>query len=161
MNIKIKQLSKNDDKLVYDALKAQFQKLYEFMRSKGLVMQLADDGAQIWMNSIHTTLGKLSNIFLAYNGDTVIGFVAGIIRISPAYLGNVKIGYLSHLFIHKEYRRTGLGEKLSLQIEQWFKDKNVDIIEVEVIMNNTNSNNFFQKLGYKEDIIKLTKNAKV
>lgn len=161
MKIEIRPLSKADDKAIYDTLKIHFRELYDFMGSKGLVMPLADNGPQIWMNAIRSTLGKLSNIFIAYDGHAVIGFVTGIIRLSPAYLGNKKIGYLSHLFIHPDYRRTGTGEKLSQRLDQWFEEKNVDIVEVEVIVHNTHSIDFFKKVGYKEDILKLTKNAKI
>ncbi|QCX38812.1 GNAT family N-acetyltransferase [Aureibaculum algae] len=161
MQIEIKQLFKNDADHVFDTIKNQFTKLYGYMETKGLVMPLVENGSELWMNSIKSTLGKLSNIYIAYDNEIIIGFVTGIIRLSPAYLGNKKIGYLSHLFINSAYRRTGTGEKLAQEIEAWFKEKNVDLIDVEVIVDNGNSINFFKKMGYKEDIIKLTKHAKV
>ena len=161
MEIEIKQLFKEDAEEVFNTVKEQFKQLYGFMETKGLVMPLVEDGAQLWINSIKSTLGKLSNIYLAYDNNKIVGFAAGIIRLSPAYLGNKKIGYLSHLFILPDYRRTGAGESLSQQLDNWFKEKNVDLVEVEVIVDNTNSINFFNKMGYKEDIIKLTKHAKV
>ncbi len=161
MEIKIKQLSKEDADEVFNTVKEQFKQLYGFMETKGLVMPLVEDGAQLWINSIKSTLGKLSNIYLAYDNKKIVGFVTGIIRLSPNYIGNKKIGYLSHLFILPDYRRTGAGENLSQQLDNWFKEKNVDLVEVEVIVDNTNSIKFFNKMGYKEDIIKLTKHAKV
>ncbi|RPD91717.1 GNAT family N-acetyltransferase [Aureibaculum marinum] len=159
--MEIKPLTKHDSEVVFDTIKDQFKQLYDFMETKGLVMPLVENGPQIWMNSIKSTLGKLSNIYVAYDNKKIIGFVTGIIRLSPAYLGNKKIGYLSHLFIESEYRRSGAGEKLSKELDLWFKEKNVDLIEVEVIVDNLNSINFFTKMQFEKDIIKLTKHAKI
>ena len=161
MEIKIKQLSKEDTEEVFNTVKEQFKQLYGFMETKGLVMSLVEGGAQLWINSIKSTLGKLSNIYLAYDNNKIVGFAAGIIRLSPAYLGNKKIGYYSHLFILPDYRRTGTGDSLSKAVEAWFIEKKVDIIELEIIVDNNNSFKFFDKLGYRKDIIKLTKHAKV
>ena len=161
MKIKIIQLQKELGTGTYKAIESLFKELYDYMATKNLILNLVEGGESLWMKSIQSTLGKLSMIYAAYDGDKIIGFVTGIIRLSPAYLGNKKVGYLSHLYIQPKYRRSDLGKQLTQNIEVWFKEKNVDLIEVEILTHNTNSIDFFTKQGYQDDILKKTKHAKI
>lgn len=157
MELKIRPLSAHDSEEVYTKVGQMFVNLYAIMGSKGLTYSLAENGEEIWLKSIKSTLGKLNQVYLALDGDKVIGFMSANIRLNPAYLGGDKVGYASLLFIEKEYRKSEIGQVLFQKTEEWFKEKNVARIELEALVGNEPGLNICRKLGYKDDIIRMYK----
>lgn len=157
MKIEIKPLSKNEPDYVYRRLEEMFVDLYNIMGGKGLTFSLAENGEKIWLNSIKSSLGKLNMVFVAYDEDKVVGFITGNIRLSPAFEGGRKIGYGSNLYIDEAYRKHKVGHLLFAALEEWFKEKEVDVIEVVALNENKPGLNLCLKLGYKIDLIRLYK----
>lgn len=158
MEIQTRALSGNEPDHVYQRVGEMFVDLYAIMYSKGLTYNLAKDGETIWLNSIKSTLGKINQVYLALDGDKIVGFMSANIRLNPAYLGGDKIGYASLLYIDSKYRKGRIGQILFSKTEEWFKEKQVDRIELEALAGNEPGLNICRKLGYKDDIIRMYKN---
>lgn len=158
MEIEIKPLSPDDPDRVYKRVGEMFVDLYDIMVKKGLTYYLAENGEKIWLNSIKPSLGKLNIVFLAYDGDKIVGFISGNIKLSPAFLGSEKIGYVSLLYTDSKYRKSKIGQLLFSELENWFWEKEVRRIELEALSGNEAGLNICLKLGYKVDIIRMYKN---
>jgi len=50
-----------------------------------------------------------------------------------------------------------MGEKLFQELIKWFKSKGIKWIKVGVYANNFNSIKFWEKMGFKEYVIWMTK----
>ena len=155
-DLKIIQIKEPTNKFL-PQVELQFANLYIFMKDKGLKLPLIENGEKKWINSIKKTISKFSALIIAVDGEKVAGFVFGVIKFTPDYLGNQKVGFLTHQYTEAEYRRKGLGKKLLLALENWFKEKNVVSIEVQSSFSNEDSRKFFEKNAYKNELVQLRK----
>lgn len=91
-----------------------------------------------------------SLILVALDGKKTVGYSYSlIIRKSP--LGKRKKSGLVHdLFITKEYRRHGIGEKMYYEILKWFHAAGIDRVELQVIVKNKAACSFWKKHGYMD-----------
>ena len=121
MNIEIRQIDQFEQEATLQRIEEMFIDMYRFMSERGLSLTLQKGGQKIWLKSMMPMLGKTNAIFVALVDDQPVGFTAGNIRISPAFLGNRKMGHLSHLFVDENYRKYRLGMKLSKKLKQTLK----------------------------------------
>ncbi|NWK67763.1 GNAT family N-acetyltransferase [Bacillus paramycoides] len=81
--------------------------------------------------------------------DNILGFC---IAYSKKISGKIEV-----LFVDEKYRRNGLGLKLMNSAVEWFKEQQIDEIELTVVYGNE-AVSFYQKLGfYPRSIIMTTK----
>ncbi len=86
-----------------------FQAMYDYMEKHGLIIGLAKEGASKWGKGAKKGLGRFGVIYIASKGDEIIGFSHGSIRLTPDYLGNKKVGVITHIFVEGENRSKGVG----------------------------------------------------
>jgi len=90
--------------------------------------------------------------FLAIENDKAIGLIMGIITKyeDHDYLDYKcpKKGEITELIISQHARSKGIGSKLMDKMENYFKIKNCEWIQVDVFAYNTNAINFYNKHGY-------------
>ena len=97
-------------------------------------------------------------IFVAAEDDKIIGMVLGKRYNTISISKYKKKGYISNLYVDKEYRKKGIGGKLILHTLKWLKKQGVPHITVEVHIKNSAAQNLYRKLGFNDYTIKLTKN---
>lgn len=162
MEIKIRPLSSTEENETYDEVAFLFSEMYQYMNKVGLNQKLISNGEFLWINTIKKFIGKLNMVITATHEDKMVGFAAGNIRLSPNYLGNEKIGYISHVFVNDNYKRQSIGNKLLAELEICFIDRSVNRIELEVLTENKSAYKFWEKMGYKLDNLRMIKeNEKV
>lgn len=154
--LKIIQIKETDIDFLSQVQK-QFAAMYVHMKDKGLKLQLADEGEKKWIISIKKTLGRFSALFVVLDDKKVAGFVFGIIKFTPDYLGSKKIGSLTHQYLDPDYRGKGLGDKLLKALEKWFEEKNVSSVEVQANIYNAESRKYFEKNAYENELVQLRK----
>ena len=132
--------------------------MYAYMHTCGLQTKLADDGANLWLRSIRLTLGRMNFLFVAQHNNKIIGFAQGMLRIGPEYLGTEKSGHIAHVYIDPTAREKGVGKLLVDQLETSLRQKGASYINLDVVFNNTLAYEFWQRLGYKNDLYQLRKN---
>lgn len=157
MEIKIRSLSSSEDDNIYDRVAFLFSEMYKYMDTKVLEHKLTDNGEFLWINTTKKFLGKLNIITVATHEETIVGFASGNIRLLPNYLGNTKVGYISHVFVIDSYKKKHIGKKLVSELENWFAEKSVNTIELEVLVNNNSAHQFWETLGYKSDNLRMVK----
>jgi len=154
--INIRELTDKQD-AVLEEVKVLFQEMYSYMETHGLMLGLASEGAEKWLNGITKGLGRFGVLYLASSNGKLIGFAHGAIRLIPDYLGNLKTGVITHVFVSKEYQAQGTGEELVHELEQWFKEQKVHSVELQVLADNHPAIGFWKKLGYQPELLQCRK----
>ncbi len=126
--------------------------MYDYMDEQGLLLDLAENGAIAWTEGVKKGLGRFGIVYTATSGDQTIGFAHGSIRLSPDYLGTLKLGVITHVYVIPEQRSSGVGEKLVKGLEEWFAEKEVHSIELQVLAKNMIGIAFWEKLGYPAEL---------
>lgn len=65
---------------------------------------------------------KEKGAFVALDHDEVVGFACGMIR-NEDFANETAPGYFNTIIVKKEYRRQGIGKKLLLMVEEYFKEE--------------------------------------
>ena len=66
-------------------------------------------------------------------------------------------GYVSNLYVKKNYRNNGIGKKLLNISLKWLKENKVKYISLEIHLENKNALKFYRNLGFKDYTLKLAK----
>lgn len=143
--------------LALDKVKMLFEEMYDYMLDHGLMIKLAEYGAEKWLNGILKGLGRFGILCVAESENEVIGFSYGSIRIMPDYIGSMKTGIITHVFVSSKHRETGIGKKLVQALETWFDEKEVHSIELQVLTENVSAIDFWDKLGYSAELLQCRK----
>jgi len=92
-----------------------------------------------------------SDIFVAEEGDKIIGFVSVFERQNPDFNFMVqhKYAYLMDIIVTDGQQGKGIATKLMDTTKQWALDRKLDYIELSVFANNS-AVDFYIKSGYME-----------
>lgn len=131
------------------AVERAFAELHASLRADGYQAELVEGGANLWLQGQLPMLGRITCIACAWNGDELLGFAAGSIRVAPAYVGGTRSGAITHIHVSPAARRTGLGLALFRSVEDWFRTREVAGIELEVLPGNAGGLAFWEKLGFR------------
>ena len=66
-------------------------------------------------------------------------------------------GYVSNLYVQKNYRNKGVGKKLLDISLKWLKENKVKYISLEIHLENKDALNFYSKMGFEKYTVKLHK----
>jgi len=159
-DIIIKAVTEKDSDLLSQVEK-QFVEMYDYFAQKGLNIPLIKNGEKLWLQSIMPTLNRINKLFVAVKNNTVIGFVFGYLRFTTDYLGSLKVGVISYIYVDPCIREKGVGRLLVKDLENWFISKEVHSIELQVVYKNENAIRFWEKCGYDKEIIQFRKKNKI
>ncbi|MEM2387300.1 MAG: GNAT family N-acetyltransferase, partial [Candidatus Bathyarchaeia archaeon] len=81
--------------------------------------------------------GENTVVFVAEAAGKIVGYSLG--WISQPWSYKAERGYICDCFVEKSYRRQGIGKALVKAILEWFKDKGVECVEVDVYSSNVPS----------------------
>lgn len=96
-------------------------------------------------------------IFIAIEDKQTIGFVTGKIYRTLYVCGFQRCGFISNVFVKKQFRKRKIAEKLIFEMIDWFKKKNATQLSLELYENNVPAINLYHKLGFKNYSIKMRK----
>ncbi len=151
----IREILEKDD-LALEDVKRMFQSLYD-AEGPDQAIQLTEGGTEIWLQGVRKGLGRFGMICIASLDGNNVGFAHGSLRILPDFYGGQKIGYISHVFVDETARKKGVGEGLVRKLEQWFADKEVHSVELEVLTNNEAGTAFWERMGYPSELLQCRK----
>lgn len=152
-DLNIREIKINSDPALKD-VEHMFGMLYE-EESQGI--ELAEQGAQIWLRGVMKGAGRFGVLLLASLEGQNIGFAHGNLRILPDYYGNLKVGFISHVYVKEKYRGKGFAVKLVKGLEEWFAAKEVHSVELDVLTNNQAGTAFWKKMGYSVELYRSRK----
>jgi len=97
-----------------------------------------------YMNNEHT------QILAALEDNEVVGFASLQIVQYPPVFEPGTYGIIDDMGVKAKCRRKGIGEKLLKETYKWFKSKNVDRVELSVLVQNNVGYSFWEKQGFKD-----------
>lgn len=142
---------------LWDKVPGLLRRMYGQMKAMGLTLPMVEEGEDKWLGTARNTAGKFGIVVLAMDEENAVGFAHGSLKFLPDYLGGHLVGSITHVFVSDEKRKTGLGENLVKILEEWFRDKKVHSIELQVIAGNAGGKAFWEKLGYLEELTQYRK----
>lgn len=134
-----------------------FEDLHALMRTHGMMQDLAPNGARLWLEGVKAGLERFNRVVLAVEGDTVVGFTAGSIKLAPEYLGGGRVGYWAQIYVTVPHRRGGVSRAMSELLHEWFREKQVISIETRVARDHPRSVPFAESFGFQVEWINLRK----
>ena len=145
------------DEPEWGQVESLFRKMYHFMYERGLMLPLESSGSVKWLSAARNTSGKFGKVVVAKSGDNVVAFAHGMVKFLPDYLGGQAVGIITHIFVDQAYRDRQLGVKLVRILEDWFRQKKVHSVELQVISGNPDAMGFWVNLGYAEELRQFRK----
>jgi GNAT superfamily N-acetyltransferase len=135
-----------------DKLATLFFEYYQYLNAIGVPMKLAENGGQLWVETIKKSIGKTSMLVVAENKGIVSGFGQGLIKLGPDYLGNLKLGVVAHFYLDEKLRGGDAAKKMFEEMKKWFREKNVHSIELQVASKNEAGTRFWKKMGFETEL---------
>lgn len=86
-------------------------------------------------------------VFIAVLSGRVIGYIAVYVKAQPSFWEIKKVGDISGLMVHKDYRRKGIASKLLGKAIDFFKEKGVKYYSVFTAVNNHLAIEFYKQSG--------------
>lgn len=134
-----------------------FRAMYSHLLEKDLKIPLAENGEKVWLSSIEHSIEKTNKVIGCLRNDRLVGYAHGTIKLLPVYLEGNAVGFFSGLYVEPEQRKNGIAEKLSEILEEWFKYRRVDSIELQVLTENELAITFLGSIGFKKELLQMRK----
>lgn len=100
-------------------------------------------------------LTNRSDIFIAEDNKEFLGYLE--IFKDTDYFTNQPIAYISAIAVTPTGEGKGIGKKLMEKAESWCLNKECTGLILDVFKANKNAVNFYQHLGFEEEIVKMVK----
>jgi ribosomal protein S18 acetylase RimI-like enzyme len=90
-----------------------------------------------------------SLVLVALDGEKMVAYsVSQIQEDLKVIKPEIKTASIVHLFVTKDYRRRGIGEKMYAEMLRWFHARDINRVELQVIVRNKSAVSFWKKHGY-------------
>ncbi len=132
-----------------EQLLPMFEDLHTVMNEHGMLIELAPNGARIWLDGFRQGLERFSRMVIAESDGKVIGFTCGSLKLAPEYLGGERIGHWTHLYVGHAHRLSGVARRMTAALHEWFAQKGVKNIETQVVIDHPSSVPFVESFGYR------------
>lgn len=129
--------------------------LYEHQQQNGMLIQLPVNAFDLWVSSIKPLLGRFAWLFIIEKNGELTGFLAGRVRSLPPYFGGAQVGFISEVYVSDDHRQQGLGERLVMTAMEFFSERGLARVELQVIMNNPAARKLYQRLGWSEELVQM------
>ena len=149
-------LDASEPEETFETLAVLFRKMYDYMEEKGLKLTLTENGEQEWIKHARRMPGKMNHLVVAEAGE-IIGFAHGNIRQGPEYLGEIKTGFVSHVFVLPAFRRQKVASSLAKQLINALQASGARQLQLEVLTGNTAALQFWEALGFKKELYRMYK----
>jgi GNAT superfamily N-acetyltransferase len=95
-------------------------------------------------------------LIIAWDDETPIGYgLAFDVESDPAKPEWTRSGYISQFLIAEKYRRHGVGNLLMDYIDNWFKERGLNKVLLNVNLDNETGVRFWQKRGFTQYALRM------
>lgn len=130
-------------------------KLDSYHHGLGMAFASPEAAVPAWLASFERTLGRFSFLWVAEQDGEILAFLLARLKRTPAYLGGVLVGEISDLYVDECLRRQQVGKRLARLAQQQLDSLGVHSIEVQVLEGNQGALEFWEKLGFKLELVQL------
>jgi ribosomal protein S18 acetylase RimI-like enzyme len=150
------------DKQGIIALMSEFGQYLDTLKPNNRLFQQADGASFFADKLIEDTASKNGIIYVVEDSKKMIGFIGGFIRIPSkdelmTEPNKQRVGIISEFFITANHRKSGIGLQLITRLEKYFSYKECTHIDLEVLAPNTAARTFYQKRGYLDHSVTMSK----
>jgi ribosomal protein S18 acetylase RimI-like enzyme len=141
-----------------DAMKALWIEFVDFHRDCDPVFQRASDGHEQFGRFVAERIKRPDwCVLVALVEEAIVGHIMGTIESRPPVFVNLRFGYVQDIAVAAEYRRTGIGRALFARLVRWFKNADIDHIELDVATANPASIGFWRQMGCRDFMMRLSR----
>lgn len=90
-----------------------------------------------------------SYVLVAENWGDVIAYCLATVAKNPPVFEVKQYGAVFDLAVSEPYRRQGIGERMLLTAQDWFRERDIHRIEIRVALSNEVSTGFWRKMGFE------------
>jgi len=127
-----------------------WKEMMDFHTKRDPLFAISEEGPEHFSEFITANMSDdTACVLVAVVEGMVVGYCLGRLEKIPPVFGNRGIGAVFDLAVSGDYRRKGIGRKLYLEIEAWFKGRGVQRIDVRVAISNEVSTNFWSECGFR------------
>jgi RimJ/RimL family protein N-acetyltransferase len=142
----------------YPTVASLFEKMNDYLRRYTYTLPEVENAGELWLNTYKRTLGRFSVIFVAELEGKIVGFISGRLKQVPPHMGGVMVGELMEIWIEPSVRRMGVADKMVRTTLDWFREKNAQSVEVQILVDNEPSINLVKSMGMKPELYQLRLN---
>ena len=157
--VKIREYSERDRNEVV-RLTEESQEYYEPLDELKRV-QYKKKSAEFFVQLMFDKAQKEGMVYVAEENDIVVGFISGHIseidEEEQKETINKKPGVVDEFFITESYRKKGIGTKLFIKMEEYFRAKDCDIVRLYVFAPNAPARDFYKGKGYSDRLVTVLK----
>jgi GNAT superfamily N-acetyltransferase len=145
-----------------DGILELWEGMMDFHAQLDPIFVCAEDGAEKFRDYLHHTILQDEEAFL-YVAEHVldhqlIGYCLGKIDLYPPVFACKQHGSIYDTMVSDKHRRKHIGTQLFANAKDWFYEKGITRIELQVAIKNNISPNFWAKMGFKGHMMKLALN---
>ena len=93
-------------------------------------------------------VSKYGVIFVAETNDNLIGYSLNLIKDNIIVYKIKKIGYISDLYVKKQYRKKHISSRFKDLAIEWFKNKAINHVSIAVHRENEVAHSIYRKWGF-------------
>lgn len=132
-----------------------FTAMYRELEGMGPVLPLADGGAARWLASATGGLERFGRLCIALCDGRPIGFAHGQVKLAPEHQGALRVGHIGHVYVHPVHRGKGQARALVQCLHDWFAERQVHSVELQVVHGNARAIAFWHHLGYVDELLQM------
>lgn len=137
------------------AIAEAFTAMYREMEGMGPVLPLVHDGAAHWLNTATSGLERFGRLCVSMRGEAVIGFAHGQLKLAPEHQGGLRLGHIGHVYVDPAQRGNGQARALVQCLHDWFAERQVHSVELQVVKGNATAIAFWHHLGYTDELLQM------
>lgn len=142
-------------------LLVELQKYIIKMDEFSLNIMGEDFREQYYKRLVSKTKRNSGKIYIAKSGEKVVGLIAGYIekysKTDAIDYACPKKGIVAELIVTIQQQKNGVGQKLMDKMQQYFVEENCEFVSLEVFSHNQNARKFYEKNGFVERCVIMTK----
>jgi len=146
MEVTIRAASRGD----VEAILPLWREMMEYHAHLDPRFQPAPRAERLWTEALSRWLKDDDyRILVAEAKGRLVGYIIGTIKSSPPVLLPPRFGFITDICVTPEWRRTGVGRRLYETLQEWFKERGLNIVQLNVAQRNRVSQAFWEEIGFQ------------
>ncbi|GAJ97737.1 ribosomal-protein-alanine acetyltransferase [Geomicrobium sp. JCM 19055] len=110
------------------------------------------------MELAESSVKNASNIYVAEQEQQFLGYIE--LAEQRDFFTNESVAYISAIAVTPEAQGSGVGKQLMKKAEQWCIERGLSQLVLDVFKANEGAVQFYKRLGFEEEVVKMVKSLK-
>ncbi|HAS43687.1 MAG TPA: GNAT family N-acetyltransferase [Microscillaceae bacterium] len=117
---------------------------------------LRQTGLMYYYDLAELITAKESDVMVVCHQGEIVGSGYGLIKAHERDIFVTKhYGYIGFMYVKEAYRGQGVGQLVLKKLVEWFKERDITDIRLEVYDNNPGAIKAYQKAGFQSHLIEM------